>query len=332
MKTTIKAILVITAFAFFACDKTDTTEGIDLTTTDLSAMQLKSATLAVNDVAVESVAEEANFETNFYGEYEHMLRQLAHFKGKKNDLLAGNGKFHYVEGKTPVVSIDKVDDTYPVTITIDYGTGIESRNGRIISGKVIIVISGPKGTDGSTRNITFENCKIDDISIAGTSTETFNGDNATIRIRTTSSQVKFTLADGMTLHRSGNNVHEWIKGLDTLMEREDDMIRITGSIEVISSTGDTYSRVITTPLVRLGDCKHPVEGIVTYSKNDIVVGELNYGDGTCDNLATLTTDGATVEIELKGEGKMPKAKTDGKHEGAGKAGKGKKGNYDLMNI
>jgi hypothetical protein len=313
MKTTIKAILVITAFAFFSCDKSNTTDVID-SATDLSATQLKSATMTVNDVAVESVAEEANFETNFYGEYEHMLRQLAKFKGKKNDLLKGNGKFHYVEGKTPLVSIDKTDDSYPVTITIDYGTGIESMNGRIISGKVTIVISGPRNTDGSTRAITYENCKIDDISIEGTSTETFNGDNATTRKRTITSQVKFTLADGTVLDRTGNNIHEWIKGLDTPMERDDDMIQVTGSIEVKSSTGDTYSRVITEPLVRLGDCKHPVQGIVTYSKNEVVVGELNYGDGTCDNLANLTTDGATVEIELKDQG-MPKAKTEGEHPG-----------------
>ena len=144
MKTTIKAILVITAFAFFACDKTDTTEGIDLTTTDLSAMQLKSATLAVNDVAVESVAEEANFETDFYGQYEQMLRQLAHFKGSKGNLLAGKGHFHYVKGQLPVVSIDTAEAGYPITIVIDYGTGIETKHGRIISGKVTVEISGAK--------------------------------------------------------------------------------------------------------------------------------------------------------------------------------------------
>jgi len=320
MKTTIKAILVITAFAFFSCDKTGTNEGIDLNTTDLSAMQLKSATLAVNDVAVESVAEEANFETDFYGQYEHLLRQLAHFKGNKGNLLAGKGHFHYVEGQLPAVSIDTAEAGYPITIVIDYGTGIETNHGRIISGKVTIEISGAKDVDGSTRLITYENCKIDLIGIDGISTEIFNGDNLTTRKKTSVSDVTFTLADGTVIDRSGNNVHEWLEGLNTPLERDDDRIQVTGSINFVSSTGDTYSRVITEPLIRLGDCKHPVEGIVSYSKNDLVVGELNYGDGICDNLATLTTDGATVEIELKGEGKMPKAKTEGQHKGGKKGG------------
>jgi len=106
------------------------------------------------------------------------------------------------------------------------------------------------------------------------------------------------------------------------------MIQITGSVEVKSSTGDTYTRVITEAVIRLGECNHPVQGIVTYSKNGELTGELNYGDGTCDNLASLTTNGATVEITLKDKG-MPKANTEGMHEGGKKEqkeGKGKEKN------
>jgi len=130
MKTTIKAILVISVFAFFACDKNGTNDGIDLTTTDLSVLQLKSATLAVNDVAVESVSEEATYEADFYGGYEQILRQLAHFKGNKGNLLAGKGHFHYVEGQLPVVSIDTAEAGYPITITIDSGDSILTNHGR----------------------------------------------------------------------------------------------------------------------------------------------------------------------------------------------------------
>jgi hypothetical protein len=319
MKTTIQSILVLSAFAFFACDKSATDEVI-IPETDLSTAQLKSATLTVNDVAVESVAEEANLEINFYGEYEKILRQMARIKGNKKDLLKGNGKFNYLDGKVPVVSIDKTDDSYPVTITIDYGTGIETMHGRVLSGLITVVISGPRNEDGSTRTITYTNCKIDDISISGTSTETFNGDNETSRKRTIASELQFTLADGTVLDRSGNHVNNWISGLDTPMEKSDDKIEISGSVLIKSSTGDSYSRVITETLVKLGDCKHPVQGIVTISQNGVIISELDYGDGTCDNLATLTTDGSIVEIELK-EKDMPKAKTEGKHQRKGKGGK-----------
>lgn len=59
MKTTIQVLLVIFAFAFFSCQKQS-----DVITTDESASLLKSATIAVNDVAVESVAQEANSNKN----------------------------------------------------------------------------------------------------------------------------------------------------------------------------------------------------------------------------------------------------------------------------
>jgi len=315
MKTTIKAILVISAFAFFSCNKSDNSSVTD-STSDLSTLQLKSATIAVNEVAVESVAEEVNFESDFYGAYEHMLRQLAHFKGKKGNLLSGMGHFHYVAGQLPAVSIDTAAAGYPITITIDYGDSTLTNHDRVIRGKVTIEISGPKDTDGSTRTITYVNCEIDSIGISGTSVETFNGDGTTISKKTTASIVKFTLPDGTILDRTGTEVHEWLEGLSTPLVRDDDRIQVTGKIEVKSSTGDTYSREITVPLIRLGDCKNPVEGIVVLVKNGTEIASLDYGDGTCDNLANLTADGATVEIQLKCEGqKMPKAKTEGEHEG-----------------
>jgi len=313
MKTTIKALLVILTFAFVACQKTDITDS----TTDLSDLQLKSATLAVNDVAVESVSEEANYETYFYGEYEHLLRGLAHLKGNNHDLFSGRGNMHYMNGQAPVVSIDTAATGYPITISIDYGTSTETQHGRVINGKVVIEISGPKNTDGTTRTISYVGCVIDSIGIEGTSTETFNGDNTITRKSTITNDVTFTLADGTVIKRVGTNVREWLQGLDTPLDRTDDMIQITGTVNVTSSNGDAYKREIIEPLIHLGDCHHAVQGIVQYSLNDSVIATLDYGDGVCDNLANLTTDGATVEIELK-DHDMPKAKTEGKHMGAHK--------------
>lgn len=327
MKTKILALLVIFSFAFFACNKND-----ESLSDDQSSTLLKSATIAVNDLAVESVAQEVNFETDFYSGYEHLLRQLAHFKGGKGNLLAGQGRNllagkghnHYVEGEIPVVSIDTAEAGYPITITIDYGDGITTNRGRLIAGTVTIEISGERNTDGSTRKITFTDCIIDSIGINGTSIETFYGDNTTIRKTTNNSDVTFTLADETVIERVGNNVREWLQGLDTPTDRTDDMIQTTGSINVKSSTGENYSRIITEPLINLGDCRHHVQGIVQYRQNDAVIAELNYGDGTCDNLATMTSGGETIKIELKG--KMPKANLEGHMNRNGlMGGKGKKG-------
>ena len=318
MKTRILALLVIFTFAFFACEKQDGMEQ----STELNDSQLKSATIAVNDIAVEGVAQEANFETDFYAGYEHLLRQLAHFKGGKGNLLKGKKGLHYVENQSPLVSIDTTGTGYPILITVEYGDSTVTKKGRVLSGTVTIEISAKKGTDGYTRTITYLGCSIDSIGIEGTSIQKFNNDTTSARKMTISSDITFTLADGTVINRVEDTVREWLQGLDTQLDRDDNMIQVTGSIQVESSTGDSYERLITEPLIELGDCRHPVEGIVQYSQNETVMAELNYGDGTCDNLAILTTGGETIEIEL--QGKMPKAKLDG-HRNGNNDGKGKKG-------
>ena len=312
MKTTIKTLLLVFAVTFFSCQKNDNLSSL----TDLSDVQLKSATLTANDVAVESAVEEASYETYFYGEYQHLLRKLAKFKGNGRNLLSGKSNMPYLEGKVPVVSIDTAAAGYPIVISIDYGTGIETKHGRVISGKVEIEISGPKLTDGTTRTVSFIGCSVDTIGIAGGYTETFNGDNTSTRKSTVSSDVTFTLPDGSTIKRSGTKAREWLTGVDTPLDRSDDRIQTTGKTTVVSSTG-TYIRQITDAIIHLGDCRYAVQGIVEYTKDGVVIATLNYGDGDCDNLATVTTDGATVEIELKSKG-MPRAKTEGVHRGAKK--------------
>lgn len=309
MKTTIKTLLVILTFAFFSCQKNDVIEP----STDLSASQLKSATLAVNDVAVESVSEEANYETYFYGEYEQMLRGFARMNGSNGNLLSGMGNMHYMNGQAPIVKIDTAAMGYPMTITVDYGKSTENQRGMMMSGKVVIEISDPKNVDGGMRTISYIGCVIDGIGISGTSKETFNGDNMTTRKMTTISDVTYTLADGTTIHRIGNSMKDWMQGLDTPLDRDDDMMQITGTINVTSSNGDTYSRKITDSLIRLGDCNYPVQGKVQYTKNGIEIAMLDYGTGVCDNVANLTTNGTTVEITLK-DHQMPTIN----HNGQGK--------------
>jgi len=305
MKTRILALLVIVSFTFFSCQKNDVS-----TSSDASAALLKSATIATSDVAVQSASVEASLEADFYAGYERILRELSHVKGKKGDLLHGHDALHYVQDEMPVVTIDTAASGYPITINIDYGTGIKTDHGKVISGTVKVVINGDKNTDGSTREITFTNCAVDTIGINGTSIEKFIGDNTSTRKITSSSDVTFTITNGATLVRKGTETSEWLAGVATPEDRDDDKIVITGSITVENTTDKiTYSKTITDGLVKLGDCRNIVAGTVEYSQGGVVIATLDYGDGTCDEVASLTTGGTTTEITLKGSG-------------AGKGGKG----------
>lgn len=299
MKTKILTLLVFSSFAFFACQRND-----DSSSSDQSASILKSATIVTSDVAVQSASLESSLEADFYAGYERILRQLAHVKGKRGDLLRGQGAFHYIQGDLPTVSIDTAAAGYPITIVIDYGEGIETDHGKVIKGKVTVVINGDKNTDGSTREITYANCVVDTISINGTSTEKFIGDNTTSRKITTSSDVTFAITDGATFVRKGDEITEWLAGVSTPKDPIDDKVIVTGAVTVDNTTDNiSYSKTITTGLVKLGDCRHIVSGTVEYKQAGSVIGTLDYGDGTCDNIATLVVGDTTTEVTLKGSGK-----------------------------
>ena len=65
--------------------------------------------------------------------------------------------------------------------------------------------------------------------------------------------------------------------------------------------GSTFAAEITTPLVKTNqtDCfRWPVSGVREITINETTVIIINYGDGTCDNIAEITKDGVTTTIEL----------------------------------
>ena len=299
MKTKISGLIVILSIVLFSCQQQDE---LSSTSTE-SDLTLKSAIIAENDATVESVLEETNYEAEFFAESEHLLRELAHLQGNK-DIMRGRHNSRYHEGDYPTVSIDTADAGYPIVISIEYGDSTVLHHGRVISGTVSIEISAEKNTDGATRTITLTDCVIDSVAINGPITEVFNGDNSTTRVVTNTTEVEFILADGTVLQRSGTQIREWLEGLETT-EHSDDIIQITGSDQITSSEGYTWLKTIINPLIKSGECRHYVQGIVEYSTEGEVIAELDYGDGTCDDVAILTVDGEEIEIEL--HGKMAKA-------------------------
>ena len=79
----------------------------------------------------------------------------------------------------------------------------------------------------------------------------------------------------------------------------DDECLISGSASGVDRKGNAFSVEITSPLARKMGCTYIVSGTQTIKidgKKDRIV---DYGDGTCDNLATLTIDGNVFEFTLR---------------------------------
>ena len=109
-----------------------------------------------------------------------------------------------------------------------------------------------------------------------------------------------TFDDGKVYSRTGTTVKETIEGNETPLNWEDNVFLVTGNSATSLANGDTVTTVITTPLRYITSCKlpFPVSGIVSITKNTSE-GILDFGDGNCDNLATITIDGVTKDINLE---------------------------------
>ncbi|MCF8362342.1 MAG: hypothetical protein K9G70_06925 [Prolixibacteraceae bacterium] len=310
-------VLVVIAmlFSVYACQ--DTIESPLLPSENAETI-LKSAEMTENDIVVETVFEEANFEFGIFAQYEGLLRKMANYRGSKN-LKPGNMGNRYKNDSSITVQLDTTENTYPLTITIDYGDKTTLRNGRVISGVVSVEISAPRGTDGAVRTTTYNNCMFDSVMFDGFYVQEFNNDNDSLCTVSSNSDVLFTLPDGTVMHRTGNHTREWIPEENDSIGYAKRTITINGQTTVERSDSTTWKREIVDPLIRISDCRHPVQGVVQFSMDETFMAELDYGTGVCDDIATLTVDGEKIEIEL--QGKRPEAKTDKYKNNTGAGGK-----------
>ncbi|PLW93812.1 MAG: hypothetical protein C0591_13890 [Marinilabiliales bacterium] len=69
--------------------------------------------------------------------------------------------------------------------------------------------------------------------------------------------------------------------------------------EDIAIEGDgKFEKVITKRLVKPDDCRYIVSGTIEYYLDDELVAIIDFGDRTCDNIATKTVRGTTIRFEL----------------------------------
>jgi len=198
------------------------------------------------------------------------------------------------------ITVEKPDTAlWPKTITVDYGDGCEGPNGRIRKGTIIITVTGRYMLEGSQRTVRFEDYYVNDFKMEGIKTITNQG-------RNDNDDLYFSIAliggkvsnDSITISKDFSRTRTWISGEDTPRFHKDDEYKIEGSATGVNRRGISYTRTITSPLHTAVVCRWIKSGtvqIVADGKKDRII---DYGDGTCDNKATVTIGDKTREIEL----------------------------------
>jgi len=190
-----------------------------------------------------------------------------------------------------------------VTKTIDFGTSCTLNSGNVVSGRIIISFVFDPGATSHTINYSFMNFFHNGIEFNGdkTFTRTMSGGTNPHPIVTMTMDLTATLPSGAVYHRVGTRVREIIEGFgDAVLVNN--VYEITGNWITTGPNGGTQTSTITTPLHVKMSCmtlNKPllVSGVITISRNG-TIGTLDFGDGTCDNLAVFTVNGNSYNIVL----------------------------------
>lgn len=186
------------------------------------------------------------------------------------------------------------------SVEFDFGTTpCEMPNGNLITGKITYTYVGDISANTKTitytlTDFTFNNNQVEGSDVINHIRSNTNGNpQSTITVNFT-----ITWPDGFVGVRTGTIVREWIEGSDTLLDWTNDVFLVSGSWSTTFTNGNTYSSTITSSLRRELTCWYFVSGTIDFNYNGLIFTG-DYGNGTCDNNATLTfSNGNVVDIIL----------------------------------
>ena len=205
-------------------------------------------------------------------------------------------------------TVTKDEISMPHHAIIDFGTGCTNEDGVTSSGRVDIYYnfttkSELRNNAGSEVSVIFSDFSEEGVTFNGTATLTNQGNSGDGKNRF-DIDVNLALNDantGQVTTLNGNNDYLFTRGYETTT-REDDALEISGTLSG-DWNGEAYSASITpsNPLIqyRMEGCNEfYVKGEMVYSYANQPTEYIDYGDGTCDNLAVKTVDGTPETITL----------------------------------
>jgi hypothetical protein len=190
---------------------------------------------------------------------------------------------------------------YPKVLTVDFGTGCTSLDGVTRSGKIIYTFDiGALITPGATVSVMFDHYTVNGYGISGSYSIANNStDGGAYVFVTDVTNGIITYPDQSNYHYSGNRTYTQSAGIETPLDFTDDAFSITGNSSFSASDGTSLVCQITSPLTRSFDCTYVSEGIVSFTYDGTVKGTVDFGDGTCDNHATLAIGNYSQTITLR---------------------------------
>jgi hypothetical protein len=208
---------------------------------------------------------------------------------------------NFTNGAGSCAVVTKTGAFPALNISIDFGTGCTTANGRIRSGIINIVLTDSIQNPGSVATITFNNYYVNGYKRDGTITRT----NTTIAGGTTRSWNRTVVGGSLTAPSGAvrtftKNINiTQTAGVSTPCDRTDDIYLLDGTRTVTGFNGKTRTFTTQTPLQKKASCANIDMGILNITAGTKTA-TLDFGTGNCDNQAVLTIPGKSPKtITLK---------------------------------
>lgn len=196
-------------------------------------------------------------------------------------------------------TVTVVGDDFPKTITVDYSEGCVGRMGLAKKGTLTIEMTDTILNEGAIYTVTFTNMTIGNREVEKTiifeNLGQPDGEHWEISYEMLSTTTFEREEETFVIVREFSGINKWLSGFET-PETSDDRFLRNGSGSVTVNEELKFERTVTELLIDR-TCKYPLEGVIEISRGDEIM-SIDFGAGECDNIALVTKDGESEEIEL----------------------------------
>lgn len=198
-----------------------------------------------------------------------------------------------------IVPFDSI--TWPKTITVDFGpVNCLCNDGKYRRGQIVTIASAPPMDSLSTRITNSINYYVNDHLVEGTRTSSNLGHiNGMLTHTNSLLNGKITRPNGDSSTMNAQHTRVFAAGESTPYPViYDDVWLLSGSKSGTMFNGTSYSMTITNPLEIPRACSWIVSGTKEMQRGNKPLRTIDFGNGSCDNIATVTVNGVTQTIYL----------------------------------
>lgn len=191
-------------------------------------------------------------------------------------------------------------NAFPIVIALDWGAGCTGADDGVKrSGKISVSLSGLMKETGSVATFSFSDFVSDGNKISGVHRITYKGlsPNNNWPRYAVFTEAKIVFADQKFMTYRAEYVRLQSEGSATATPA-DDVWRIEGAASGKTREGVAWTAKFPSAVVKKMSCKWFSSGSVEVKLAELPARTINFGEGTCDNKATLKIGDVITNIEL----------------------------------